>query len=85
MESDKGEQAMAQPALDREDIGELRFTVHLNGRAAELEALAPAEAQVMFELGFRFSIFQPEMGEYQLSRPYKLAHNLDRDTLTIVQ
>ncbi|WP_127144934.1 hypothetical protein [Pelagibacterium montanilacus] len=61
------------------------FSIQLNGRIAGIEAISTEEARALYKRGVRFSIFSPESGEFVLSRPYKLAHNLDRGTLTVIQ
>ncbi|GGA60685.1 hypothetical protein [Pelagibacterium lentulum] len=76
--------ALSAPQMAQADEA-LRFTLQLKGRAPEVESLSADEATAMFAQGFRFSIFNPEASEIALTRPYKLAHNLDRDTLTIIQ
>jgi len=76
--------AQAAPSMAQAEEA-LRFTIRLEGRAPEVESLTSDEAMAMYATGFRFSIFAPEAGELALTRPYKLAHNLDRDTLTIIQ
>ena len=39
----------------------------------------------MYMLGFRFSIFDPVNGEFNVSRPYTTIENVDRGTLMFVK
>jgi hypothetical protein len=56
-------------------------------RARELQTMhfSADEAQQMLEKGFRFGIYQPTQNEYRLAAPYRVAINIDRDTLTFTQ
>lgn len=59
-------------------------TVLGNRDMSKLE-LTRAEATEMEAAGFRFVEFNEEAGRYRLSAPYKIAQNLERGTLTIIQ
>jgi len=39
----------------------------------------------MASIGFRFSIFNAEGNEFQVSVPYRIADDRQRDTLTFMQ
>lgn len=62
-----------------------RYTIHLNGRNGLDRKLTYEEAAAMYMLGFRFSIFGPATGEFNVSRPYTTFENIDRGTLMFVQ
>jgi hypothetical protein len=61
------------------------FTTHSEGRNVAKLDLKSDEATKMLAAGFRFAEFNPEGGQYRVSRPYRLAHNLLKDTITIEQ
>jgi hypothetical protein len=60
-------------------------TIPANGRAAHQPSLTAAEAAELAMKGFRFSIFQPESGEFRLSYPLEVAEDRLHGTLTFVQ
>lgn len=62
-----------------------RYTIHLNGRDGRDPQLTYGEAVAMYMLGFRFSIFDPATGEFNVSWPYTTFENMDRGILTFVQ
>lgn len=62
-----------------------RYTIHLNSRDGLDPKLTYEEAIAMYMLGFRFSIFDPATGEFNLSRPYTTFEKIDRGILTFVQ
>jgi hypothetical protein len=61
------------------------FTVLAAGRDPRQPKLSLAEASQMAEAGFKFSIFDPANDEYNVSRPYQLAQDIQRQTLTFMQ
>lgn len=61
------------------------FTVPAAGRDPRQPKLSLAEASQMAEAGFKFSIFDPAQGEYNVSRPYQVAQDLQHQTLTFMQ
>lgn len=60
-------------------------TIKLDGRQTKEISLRPEEAMAMYGKGFRFSIYRPEEGLHQLSRPYQIIIVPHRDELTISQ
>lgn len=60
-------------------------TTKLAGRHGKVLDLTPDEGEAMYQKGFRFSIYRPEEGELQLSRPYQVLILPQRDELTITQ
>lgn len=62
-----------------------RYTIRLNGRDERDPRLTYEEAAAMYMLGFRFSIFDPVNGEFNVSRPYTTIENVDRGTLMFVK
>lgn len=50
----------------------LTFKTKLNGRKGPKIQPTLEEAEAMFAQGFRFSIYRPELGQVQLSRPTSL-------------
>lgn len=63
----------------------LTFTTELAGRDPDKPRLTPSEAEKMVTLGFRFAEYDVESERFRLSLPYRMAQNLDRDTLTFMQ
>ncbi|WP_240233637.1 hypothetical protein [Devosia lacusdianchii] len=63
----------------------LSHTTKLAGRQSKGLNLTPEEGEAMYAKGFRFSIYRPEEGELQLSRPYQVLIMPLRDELTITQ
>ncbi len=61
------------------------FKTRLNGRKGPKIEPTLDEAEAMHGQGFRFSIYRPEQGEVQLSRPVNLKIVLHRDELTFEQ
>ncbi|UXN69891.1 hypothetical protein N8A98_22230 [Devosia neptuniae] len=47
--------------------------------------LTKEEAADLMAAGFRFAEYSEEGGKFRLSAPYRIAQNLDRGTLTIMQ
>jgi hypothetical protein len=70
--------------IDREATMKL-FTVPAAGRDPRKPKLSLAEASQMAEAGFKFSIFDPAGDEYNVSRPYQVAQDLQHQTLTFMQ
>jgi len=66
-------------------ISEIRYTITLAGRDSVSPALTYEEAIAMYQMGFRFSIFEPEQGDYRLSIPYSVVRLIDRDALMFIQ
>ncbi|UYQ73545.1 hypothetical protein OF122_07265 [Pelagibacterium flavum] len=64
---------------------ELRHAITLAGRDSAWPELTDQEALAMYILGFRFSIFDPDKGEYRLSIPYTTVRTIDRDELMFIQ
>lgn len=62
-----------------------RFTVPDAGRDSLKPKLSLEEASQMAEAGFKFSIFDPAKGEFNISLPYQLARDIQRGTLTFIQ
>jgi|TARA_A100001391_G_C5084284_1_gene280714 hypothetical protein len=60
-----------------------RYTIRLNGRDGLDPKLTYKEAAAMYMLGFRFSIFDPATGEFNVSRSYTTFENMDRGILTL--
>ena len=60
-------------------------TVRLGGRDPHRIKLSEDEAMVLYDKGFRFSIFRPQAGEFQLSLPFQVAEDRVRETLTFMQ
>lgn len=63
----------------------LTFKTTLNGRKGPQIQPTPEEAEAMHALGFRFSIYRPEGGQVQLSRPTNLLITPHRDELVFEQ
>jgi hypothetical protein len=63
----------------------ISHTVHANGRTARRPILTADEAAVMSSKGFRFSIYNPEQGEFRLSFPLQVAEDRAHGTLTFMQ
>jgi hypothetical protein len=61
------------------------FTIDRKDRDYRKPKLDLAEASQMASLGFRFSIFNPEGGEFQLSVPYRIADDRERGMLIFMQ
>ena len=61
------------------------FTLDRKERDFRKPKLDLAEASQMASLGFRFSIFNPEGNEFQISVPYRIADDRERGTLTFMQ
>jgi hypothetical protein len=61
------------------------FTTAAEGRKPDSLALKYAEAVGMLSAGFRFAEFNPEGDRYQVSVPYRVAHNLLKDIITTEQ
>lgn len=61
------------------------YQTRLAGRKTRELELTQAEAEAMFELGFRFSEYNPEQGRWRLSKPVELLIVRDHDELTIRQ
>lgn len=61
------------------------FKTTLKGRKGPKIQPTPDEAEAMHELGFRFSIYHPEIGEVQLARPINLTITVLRDELVFDQ
>ncbi|MEI9899652.1 MAG: hypothetical protein WDN31_05320 [Hyphomicrobium sp.] len=63
----------------------ISHTVPANGRTASQPVLTPEEAVALFDRGFRFSIFRPELGEFRLSLPLQVAEDRTHGTLAFMQ
>lgn len=63
----------------------LTFKTTLKGRTGRKIEPTPDEAAEMWAMGFRFSIFEPETGEFRLSLPTSLIIVQQRDELTFEQ
>ena len=63
----------------------LEYVLALGDRQASPLYLTPAEAAEMYAAGFAFSIYRPEIGVFQLSRPYKVLHVIGAGRLYIQQ
>lgn len=61
------------------------YKTRLAGRKTRELELTQAEAEAMFELGFRFAEYNPEQGRWRLSKPVELLIVRDHDELTILQ
>lgn len=61
------------------------YKTRLAGRKTRELELTQAEAEAMFELGFRFAEYNPEQGRWRLSKPVELLIVRDHDELTIRQ
>lgn len=62
-----------------------KYQTKLGDRDLDHVEITMEEAREMYLAGFAFSIFNEESLEFNLTRPYKLVHNLDRGTLTFIQ
>ena len=71
-------------AISRPDY-RLEYVIELGDRIASPLELTATEAAEMYAAGFTFSIYRPETGEFQLSRPYKVLHVIGADRLYIQQ
>ena len=60
-------------------------TVPRGGRDARRMKLTEDEAMALYDKGFRFSIFRPQAGEFQLSLPFQVAEDRVHETLTFMQ
>jgi hypothetical protein len=60
-------------------------TLRLGGRDERRIRLTEDEAMALYDKGFRFSIFRPQEGEYQLSLPFQVAEDRVHETLTVMQ
>jgi len=76
---------MATSARHSLPRAELYYTILLNGRTPDRPRLTPAEAEAMLVAGFRFSIFDPGQGEFNVSMPYAVSWSMDQDTVTFMQ
>lgn len=63
----------------------VQHTVVIGNRGVIGFCLTELEATAMADKGFHFSIFDSEAGRFDLGRPYEIAHNLERGTLTFRQ
>jgi hypothetical protein len=61
------------------------FTTAVAGRKPDRSALKYPEAAEMLLAGSRFAEFNPEGDRYRVSVPFRIAHNLLKDTITIRQ
>ncbi len=61
------------------------YVIELGDRAGSSLDLTADEAAEMYAGGFAFSIYRPEIGEFQLSRPYKVLHVIGAGRLYIQQ
>lgn len=61
------------------------FKTKLNGRKGPKIEPTLDEAVAMHDRGFRFSIYRPEQGQVQLSRPINLLIVPQHDELTFEQ
>ena len=61
------------------------YKTRLAGRNTRELEITQAEAEEMFELGFRFAEYNPEQGRWRLSKPVELLIVRDHDELTIQQ
>lgn len=67
------------------ELGFVEFTIDLKGRSADRTPLTHEEADAMWRLGFRFSIFEPGHGEFAISLPYTTIWDMTRDRLRFRQ
>lgn len=63
----------------------LSYTTKLAGRKTRDLKLTPAEAEAMWDKGFRFAEYEPEQGRCRISMPFEMIILPDRDELTIRQ
>lgn len=61
------------------------YTTVLGKRDLQQLELTREEARDLEAAGFRFAEYSEEASRFRLSAPYKIAQNLDRGTLTIMQ
>lgn len=63
----------------------LTYSTVLGKRDLKKLELTREEAADLMAAGFKFADYNEEGGQFRLSVPYRVAHNLDRGTLTIIQ
>ena len=73
------------PAEPIEHAHEIQYHIVLAGRDPVWPQFTYNEAMAMHALGFRFSIFDTDRGEYRLSIPYSVLRIIDRDALIFIQ
>lgn len=62
-----------------------QHTINRKNRNPDRLQLEEEEAWEMMNKGFRFAEFNPVTETYRLSAPYRLLHNMTRDTITLEQ